>query len=209
MYVVAVANTKGGCGKTTLATHLAANFAGRGFATALGDLDVQGSALAWTRRRPPAHPVVRGIDLTGTGTVPTGLDRLVVDVPAALERDALKTVVRQADVLVVPALPGPFDEDGLARFLDLLETLKPVRKGRRAILIVANRVHPASRALARLESFLAPLPYPLVARLRDSRRYETLAGSGLSLFDAPPARAAGVLSDWKSLLDALECHDPG
>ena len=52
MFTIAVANTKGGAGKTTLATTLAAHYAGRGLQTALGDLDLQQSSLGWLRRRP-------------------------------------------------------------------------------------------------------------------------------------------------------------
>jgi chromosome partitioning protein len=37
---IAVANTKGGAGKTTVATNLAALFAWRGHKTVLGDLDL-------------------------------------------------------------------------------------------------------------------------------------------------------------------------
>ena len=39
MRAILVANIKGGCGKTTVATHLAAAFACAGQATALADLD--------------------------------------------------------------------------------------------------------------------------------------------------------------------------
>ena len=46
---IVVLNSKGGCGKTTLSTNLAAYYAARGYYTALLDTDPQGSSLRWLR----------------------------------------------------------------------------------------------------------------------------------------------------------------
>ncbi|HLW74635.1 MAG TPA: ParA family protein, partial [Gammaproteobacteria bacterium] len=59
-----VLNTKGGCGKTTLSTSLAAYYASQGYNTALLDTDPQGSSLRWLANRGARKPVVTG--LTGT-----------------------------------------------------------------------------------------------------------------------------------------------
>ena len=52
MIAVLVANTKGGCGKTTISTHIAAAFANSGRRTALADADRQHSSFQWARLRP-------------------------------------------------------------------------------------------------------------------------------------------------------------
>ena len=52
MIRVLVTNTKGGCGKTTVATNLAAAFAAGGLRTALAEVDRQRSALDWLAARP-------------------------------------------------------------------------------------------------------------------------------------------------------------
>ncbi|MDO8768294.1 MAG: ParA family protein, partial [Burkholderiaceae bacterium] len=49
--VIALLNQKGGAGKTTLATHLAGEFAMQGQRVTLLDADPQGSALDWAQRR--------------------------------------------------------------------------------------------------------------------------------------------------------------
>ena len=49
--VIALLNQKGGAGKTTLATHLAGEFALNGCRVTLLDADPQGSALDWAQRR--------------------------------------------------------------------------------------------------------------------------------------------------------------
>ena len=52
MRTILIANPKGGCGKTTVATNLASGYAIRGFRTALVDYDPQESAMQWLRARP-------------------------------------------------------------------------------------------------------------------------------------------------------------
>ena len=47
MPVIAIANPKGGVGKSTLATNLAGALAWQGHAVMLGDLDRQQSARQW------------------------------------------------------------------------------------------------------------------------------------------------------------------
>ena len=49
---IVILNPKGGCGKSTLATNLAACYASRGTTPAIMDYDPQGSSMAWLERRP-------------------------------------------------------------------------------------------------------------------------------------------------------------
>ncbi len=51
MAVVVIINRKGGCGKSTLATYIAAYFACQGVPVTLGDLDPQQSATTWLVHR--------------------------------------------------------------------------------------------------------------------------------------------------------------
>jgi len=58
---VVILNTKGGCGKSTLATNLAAYYAKRGLVPSIMDHDPQGSSMAWLDRRSPDLPKIHGI----------------------------------------------------------------------------------------------------------------------------------------------------
>lgn len=201
MFTVLVANIKGGCGKTTVATHLAASFAVGGHAVYLADADRQRSSLGWIARRPAAVAPVRPLDWAREidDGLPAGA-RLVIDAPAALKGKQIEAFVRLADLIVLPVLPGAFDEQATERFLDKLEPLKAIAKGRTPVLVVGNRVRAGTRAADRLDRFIAGLGHPVAGRLRDSQLYAEAAADGLSLFDLPGRRALGLRADWEPVL---------
>ena len=62
---ILIANTKGGCGKTTLATNLAAYFALGGAQVVLSDMDRQRSSTQWVYRRPINAPLIHAHDARG------------------------------------------------------------------------------------------------------------------------------------------------
>jgi hypothetical protein len=80
MFSVLVANVKGGCGKTTVATNLAAAFASTRKRASLADVDRQRSSLGWVARRPKALPAIAAIDwvkeIGDRLTAPIACDRL-------------------------------------------------------------------------------------------------------------------------------------
>lgn len=205
MFIVAVVNLKGGCGKTTLSTQLAGRFAAQGHRTLLGDLDRQQSAIRWVERRPATLPLIESVELDVDAMVlPFGEGRMVIDVPAGMKRKALEVVVRAADALVVPVLPSVFDEQSTERFLRVLGELKPVRKGRRPVAIVANRVRSRSPAARALDTFLAGLEHPAVARISDSQHYASGASTGITLFDMRPGSVRAAVAEWTPLLEFLD-----
>lgn len=202
---VLVANTKGGCGKTTIATHVAAAFAGSGHATALADVDRQGSSLAWARRRPSSAPIVMPLDWSrDLDDPPRGIERLVLDAPAALKTKQIEALLSLVDMIVLPVLPSVFDEDATARFLRRIDEMKPIRKDRVSVAVIGNRVKPRTRAAARLDRFLAEQGHAVVTRLRESSAYQDAALAGLAVFDLPPSRSAALRQDWRPLLRWLE-----
>lgn len=205
MLTILVANVKGGCGKTTIATQLAAAFANGGLAAALADVDRQRSSLGWLKRRPKSDSGIVGLDWTkSTGKPPKGCDRLVIDAPAALRMKQAEELIREADIVVVPVLPSSFDEAATARFLKRIDVLKPIRKAKTNVAVVGNRIRPRTRAGVRLEDFLSGQGHEVAARLRDSAAYAELAADGRSLFDLTNKRAADLALDWDPLIAAVE-----
>jgi chromosome partitioning protein len=207
MLSILIANTKGGSGKTTIATGLAAGCAAAGLRTALADADRQRSSLAWLRARPGASAPIAPLDWSKSEmSVPEGLHRLIIDSAAASKTSRIEELVRLADVVIVPVQPSPFDETATARFLRRLDEIKPVRKGRKAVAVVGNRMRPRTRAAARLDSFLADCGHVCVARMRDRAIYCEAAASGLSAFDLGTRQASSAREDWIPLVRFIEAH---
>ena len=69
MKTVLVASSKGGVGKTTIATHLAAQAALDGHRTVLVDADPQHSSTRWAERRAELERVPRAADCEHDGTL--------------------------------------------------------------------------------------------------------------------------------------------
>ncbi|NFV79028.1 AAA family ATPase [Magnetospirillum aberrantis] len=205
MLSVLVGNIKGGCGKTTIATHLASAFAQRGLKTAIADCDRQRSSLNWLRRRGETAAPVMGVDWSkDLGDPPKGIERLIIDAPAAMHHKDVEDLIRVADVVVVPVLPGAFDEDATQHFLKKLSEVKAVRKNKRVVAIVGNRLRLGTKASEQLDGFFASLGFPVVARLRDSQIYPNLAAVGSSVLEAGDRRARDYASEWTPLLALLD-----
>jgi chromosome partitioning protein len=204
MNTILIANSKGGCGKSTLSVNLASALALAGEHVMLADADRQKSSLSWARRRPATARSITVADWTkGPGDIPKGVTRLIIDGPAGLRKDGFETLVAEADLIVMPVLPSTFDQDASTAFLEKLDALKSIRKNKKGVAIVGNRMRDRTRAAERLDRFLAGLGHAVVARLRDSMAYGEAAAQGLSIFEAKGVRPV-LREDWKPLVDYVE-----
>lgn len=207
MLTVAVMNAKGGCGKTTIATHLAALFALQGRRVALADLDRQRSSRMWLKRRPEsAPPITQARVKKGEIVTPEGTTRLVVDGAAAMERAESKWVIARAEIILVPVLPSAYDQTASTRMLESIASIKRVRKGKRKILFIANRYRARTRAARELDAYLEKQQWPVIARLRDSQLYAQAADTGLSVFELRERRAREYAAEWQDIADFLEAR---
>jgi chromosome partitioning protein len=205
MRSVLVANAKGGVGKTTAAVTLAAALARQGGRVALADADRQRSALRWLKARPETAAPVHTLDWSRAGDIgetPKKLDWLVIDAPGALKGEKAERLAAEADVVVAPSAPSAFDLRATANFLEALEAIKRIRKGKAQVLVIANRVR-RGRALEGLEQFFAERGQSVTARIGDRAAYVDLAGQGLSVFDRDVKALAAHRAEWAPLLAAL------
>ena len=202
-----VACSKGGVGKTTIATQLAANAALSGLRTVLVDADPQGSSTRWCERRAGMASAVLPLDGTRKGwrkRVPDDTQRLIVDAPAGAMADHLAEVLEIADAVVVPVQPSALDIEASVRFLESLGRHPRVRKGKLRVGLVGNRLKPNTNASQQAMEVLRAWPFPLVAQVRDSQAYVVLTGLGKSLFDYHSAQVRDHQADWQPLLKWLQ-----
>ncbi|MFA6040621.1 MAG: ParA family protein [Methylophilus sp.] len=192
---ILVANSKGGCGKTTLATNLAGYLASISNKVMLADLDRQQSSTQWLQRRPKD---VASIYIESDDFKP---EWLVTDSPAGLRDEKLANAVKNADCVIVPIQPSAFDMGAANEFLKVLVEEKAVRKNKTFVALVGSRVNSRTNSAVKLADFMDQTGFPVLAYLRNSQVYTSAAEQGLSIFDMRPSVAAQDIEQWSLLLD--------
>jgi len=210
---IVVLNPKGGSGKTTISTNLAACLSAAGHPTALMDYDPQGSSLRWLSKRPAELPTIHGIAAARLGMqatrswqlrAPEGTRYIVVDTPAAIPAHQLVEFTRDADAVLVPVGPSDIDMHAASRFIADLLLVAKVNRRSGMVGVVANRVRERTVAYPRLMLFLQRLSIPQVTVLRDSQNYVHAAEAGMGIHDFKPYRVEKDLAQWIPLLRWVE-----
>ena len=203
MPVIVIANPKGGAGKSTLATNVAGWLARQGHAVMLGDVDRQQSARQWLALRPAQLPPIRGWDVDADAIVrpPKGTTHVVLDTPAGLHGKRLEAVLKIADRVLIPVQASLFDIQATHGFVQALRAHR--RAPEIAMGLVAMRVRDHTLAYEQLQHWLATLPLPMVAALRDTQNYVQLAARGLTLWDVGASRVERDLAQWEPLTSWL------
>ena len=219
MQKILVINSKGGCGKTTMATTLASYFASQDLATALLDFDPQGSSIRWLNQRPSSRPQIYGVHVASrknnTGVtrsfqmrVPAETERMIIDAPAGVCGHELVDLIHLVDTVVVPVLPSAIDIHAVTRFIEELLVVGKVRKHGVNVAVVANRVKTNTKTYKALERFLKSLKLPFVATLRDTQNYVHAAERGIGLFEMWDKRTESDKAQWRPLLRWLDEVNP-
>ena len=206
MPVIAIVNRKGGSGKSTIATHLAAYCANAGLSVMLVDVDHQQSKQTWLRlrsaNRSAARPPIVGwaIDPKRGLHAPVGPPHVILDPPGGLSGFELARVVMFADVILMPVCNSVFDRESAAACHAELMKLPRVASGRCRVAAVGMRVDARTRAAEVLRAWADALKLPFVGVLRDTQAYVRCIETGMTLFDLPATQVQADLLQWGSIL---------
>jgi len=142
--VIALLNTKGGGGKSTLATNIARALQLGGASVLIADSDPQGTARDWRR-------INRNDDLLGV----VGIDRptLEKDIPsishafnyiiidgAAKLQEMIASALKAADVVLIPVQPSAADIWGCSELVDLIKARQQVTGKPKVAFIISRQI---------------------------------------------------------------------
>jgi chromosome partitioning protein len=191
-FVIAVAQRKGGAGKSTIAANLAAAYAEEGARVALLDIDPQRTLARWDElrgRSAKARPL--HFEAPTGWRLPGILDRLrresdvvLLDTAPHDDSDA-RTAVRAADLVLVPLQPSPADLWSMDATLDL------AKKEGRPVMLALNRAPASGRLLDQVRAQIAGRGLPLAeATLGNRTAFAQAFMAGLGAVEASPRGVA-------------------
>jgi len=204
---IIVLNPKGGCGKSTIATNIAAYYALQGKRVALADCDPQKSSSDWLALRPESAPAIMAASITaGKIRTPGPTDIIVIDTPAAVHGARLANFARLSPTMVIPILPSPMDIRAAEHFIHELYSLRRLINQKIKLATVANRVREDTVAAAKLEYYLDKMrlpggrKLPFATVLRNSQNYIKAAERGLSIFEFAFSKTLYDREQWDPLM---------
>jgi chromosome partitioning protein len=211
---VLIANAKGGCGKTTIATNIASHYAAQGKNVRLFDYDAQGSSLEWYRRRGNNYPLIHGVDASRRPDnhmtrswqvrVPPETDVVVLDTSAGIDVSELAAMFNENDCLIIPVLPSPIDIHATAHFIKDILLIGKARKKQIRVAVVANRVRKNTLMYHALERFLFTLKIPFVTSLRDTQFYSKAIELGCGVQELKHPQVKQDQQQWAPLFRWLD-----
>lgn len=164
--IIAVVNSKGGVGKSSLAVNLSAWLAEQGHRVVLCDADSQQSSSEWVAE---AAPDVRAVRLDSPDAILNDLpalaqeaDFVVADGPGS-NTETSRALLLRADLAVVPCKASMLEVRALAKATEVLRQAQDIRGGKPRAVIVLSMVGKNYRLTQDMRDAAAALRLPLAS----------------------------------------------
>ena len=210
-HVIAIANTKGGVGKSTLAVNLAVEAATSGREVLLVDADPQASAAQFVSLRDGGRDNLQAVRLTQATIhrqikdLAAGYDLVFIDVGG---RDApvLRSAIGAAETILVPVVPSAFDAWASEDIFDVVDEVRAVRDDL-SVQVLPNLVTSTVSAREALAELRQDIDRQSDVELLDVALHNRTAwpraiGEGLSVVEwEPKGKAAAELRQLCHILE--------
>ena len=208
--IVALTNSKGGVGKSTLAVHLAVWCQAQGNRIALVDADVQGSSSEWLHEAAPEIGVFRlqtpDEILDQVPRLGVQFDMLVIDGPAGLS-EVTRAILLVANLALLPCGPSVLDLRAVHEAIRVVRQAQRIRGGPPQVMLVPNKLQIQYRLTQELLETIQSLGVPVCRGLRLRQAFADAAGQGNVVWRLGPSGEAAA-SELRTLFEELAIHGP-
>jgi chromosome partitioning protein len=208
--ILALANSKGGVGKSTIAVHLAAWMLEQGKNLVFVDSDVQASSSGWLAEAAPEIKTVRLLTaddiLEQLPKLAVEFDYVVADGPAGLS-EVTRSILCLSDLAIFPCGPSVLDLKAVIAALEVNKQIQAVRKGLPREIVVPNKLQTQYRLSKELLQTVKGMGMPVGEGLRLRQAYADAAGQGTVVWRMNTQSAKDATAELEFLFQQLLAYE--
>ena len=207
--IIALTNSKGGVGKSTVAVHLAAWCHQRGQRTALVDADAQEASSIWLHEAAPDIPIYRlqtpDEILDQVPRLGVQHDVLVIDGPAGLS-EVTRAILLVTNLALLPCGPSVLDLRAVQEAIRVVGQAQRIRGGPPQAVLLPNKLQIQYRLTQELLATVQSLGVPALGGLRLRQALADAAGQGTLVWRLG-LPAAAATEEMTRLFEELAIHE--